>query len=140
MKKISLLFVFAIVISIAFSSCKKYDEGPSLSLRSKASRLAGEWKITKFTENGVARSYDANDRIKMDKEGVYSYTHTIGNSSITSTGTWKLIMDDKQIEVTSTYSSFTDTEVYVIKRLSNSELFLEQQDGSDLIRIEYQKL
>lgn len=142
MKKFSLLFVVAIVVSLALSSCSKYDEGPTLTLRSKASRLNGEWKITKVTENGVARSFDANARVTMDKDGGYKYTTSYLGQSVTGEGTWKLSSDSEKITFTSTYGQYTDSEEYVIKRLSSKELFLEQRDAddNDLDRIEYEKI
>ncbi len=140
MKKFSLLFVVAIVVSLALSSCSKYDEGPTLTLRSKASRLNGEWKITKVTENGVARTFDANARVKMDKDGVYSYSSVYSGQTITAEGTWKLTSDGDKILFTSSLGQFTSSEEYVIKRLSSKELFLEKKENNDLDRIEYEKI
>ncbi len=40
-----LLLVAAVVVLFNFSSCKKYPDGPSFSLRSKTDRLTGTWKI-----------------------------------------------------------------------------------------------
>lgn len=34
-----------------YQGCKKYDEGPSLSLRSKKTRLTGEWEVTSYLKN-----------------------------------------------------------------------------------------
>lgn len=49
MKKI----VFIAMIAIFAASCGKYEEGPSISLKSKTKRLAREWTVEKVIENGV---------------------------------------------------------------------------------------
>jgi hypothetical protein len=54
MKKLfGILAAVAIVGSVVMTSCSKYEEGPSLSLRSKKARLAGEWSVSNVTLNGT---------------------------------------------------------------------------------------
>lgn len=54
MKIKSLIALTAIVVFIAtaLSSCKKYEEGPALSLRSPMNRIEGEWFISFSKVNG----------------------------------------------------------------------------------------
>ena len=40
------------IVVVAFG-CKKYDEGPGLSLKTKMSRITGEWTIKSWTSNGI---------------------------------------------------------------------------------------
>lgn len=143
MRKFKLFFLVAMVASLAFSSCKKYEEGPSLTLRSRESRLAGEWKISKSLENGAAQTVNANDRLKFEKGGAFTFTTTypiIG--AVSSTGTWKFTSDDEKISTTITNPLTNDayTDEWTIMRLSSKELFLEHQDGNDLYRMEYEKI
>jgi hypothetical protein len=140
MKKISFLFVFAVIASLLFSGCDKYDEGPTITFKSNVSRLTGEWKPTKVTENGVDQTFNANDRVKFSKDGILTITYSIGNTSYTETGTWAFSNDDETLTYTTTIAGFSHNEVYTIKRLSSSQLFVEQQDGSNLHRYEYEKL
>ncbi len=142
MRKFKLLFVVAIIASLAFSSCKKYEEGPSLTLLSRTSRITGEWKITKEAENGSAQTFDANARIKIDKGGAYTYTYTSSylGQAVSMTGTWKFTSDDEKIQFSYTSGGSTSSDEWTIMRLSNSELFLEQQDGDNLYRTEYEKV
>ncbi len=140
MRKFKLLFVIAIIASLAFSSCKKYEEGPSLTLRSRTSRLTGEWKITKELENGSAQTFDANERVKIEKGGAYTYSSTILGQVISMTGTWELTSNDEKLKISFTSGGSTSSKEYTIMRLSNSELFLEQQDGNYLYRKEYEKV
>lgn len=50
-KTISILVISALLISL-FGSCKKYDEGPLISFRSKEKRLMGTWQIEHYFVNG----------------------------------------------------------------------------------------
>ncbi len=55
MKKSTLTLASWVIATLVFTftSCSKYEEGPGLSLRSKTSRVAGDWKVTSFTEDGI---------------------------------------------------------------------------------------
>lgn len=44
----ALIFIF---MAPLYQGCKKYDEGPAFSLRSKKTRLIGEWEVTSYLEN-----------------------------------------------------------------------------------------
>lgn len=52
MNKIKSLTVIIFVFVFIFGACKKYDEGPTLSLRSKTDRLKGEWLCQGIYKNG----------------------------------------------------------------------------------------
>ena len=58
MKKILLLTLITTII-LPFSSCKKYEEGPALTLLSKKQRAANTWNILKYYENGTDKTEDA---------------------------------------------------------------------------------
>jgi hypothetical protein len=140
MKKLSILLVFAVLGAFLFSSCSKYDEGPTITFRSNVSRISGEWKTTKSLRNGTAESFDANDRVKIDKGGSVTFTHYNGSIAYTITGTWEFTSNDEKVKFSQTYAGVTSSNEYTIKRLSNSEMYLEKQDGNDLYRYEYEKL
>ncbi len=58
MKKLLLFVACGLLI---FQSCKKYEDGPSFSLRSKASRLEGKWGVEKRILNGAGQIPIADD-------------------------------------------------------------------------------
>ena len=59
-KSIAPLFLM-LAIAAAFSSCKKYEEGPGFSLRSPEGRLEGTWKVEMATEkDGTNSTADYN--------------------------------------------------------------------------------
>ena len=52
-RKKYLLIALIIIFTVPFyQGCKKYDEGPAFSLRSKKARLTGEWEVTSYLKNG----------------------------------------------------------------------------------------
>ena len=115
MKKLSILFAaFAVVL---LASCGKYDDGPGFSLRSKSSRIAGSWKVEKYTSDGVDyTSFAANGTWEFTKEGSFIYT----DSPFTDTGKWELTSNDRDLTIT-----FLDGSIqsFKILRLTNAELW-----------------
>jgi hypothetical protein len=90
MKKVTvgkLVIGFALLV-IGFG-CKKYDEGPGLSLRTKKARATAEWIVKTLTSNGV-------DVLNENFEG--NYTCTSGGKVYYSDGyqTTRLIWNFKE--------------------------------------------
>jgi hypothetical protein len=55
MKKVLVFAIMAVVASSVFVSCKKGENDP-MSLKSRKSRIAGEWKLTAGTETYTSSS------------------------------------------------------------------------------------
>lgn len=125
MKNGFLLF-FAIIALI--SSCKKYPEGPGLTIRTNTHRLVNVWKVEKVLLNNsdVTSSFTSiNYTETYDKDGNYSFNSTIGNGS----GRWVFENNDTQIKRNgvSNQSSATLT----ILRLKEKSFWYTMVDGSD---------
>jgi hypothetical protein len=133
MKKLSILFAAFAVVFLA--SCGKYEEGPGFSLRSKTSRLAGTWTLTEAFQGSTNVTGDLTSggtvEVTFDKDGAYTYTYDIVIFGIPTsgsvTGTWAF-SDDKSAIVVSNGGGQSDSSK--ILRLTNSELWLEESDGS----------
>src|SRR5262245_35502326 len=80
-----------IILLSVVVGCNKYEEGPSLSLRSKKARLAGEWKIDHITFNGdditqsVITNMGTDYVFTIAKDGTYTGKGTY----VDDKGTWK---------------------------------------------------
>lgn len=84
---------FAVLITPALESCKKGEEDPGLSLRSRKARLVGEWKVSNYTETTTytqnsstfigpsTTSSSSNGTLKVDYDGENFTTENIINSS-----------------------------------------------------------
>ena len=133
-KLLSLTLVVAFGLTIAFTGCKKYEEGPTLSLASKKARVVNTWKLEKYTVNGVdipLLSTTSYMELKKDNTFIMSY----GSSA--NTGTWDFDSKKENIVFTENGSSSADKEE--ILRLKSGELWLKSVDGTDVVEIHYVK-
>jgi hypothetical protein len=122
MKKLSILFAaFAVLFLV---SCGKYEDGPGISLRSKASRIDGSWKVEKYTEDGTDFTSDyATLTFEFTKDGSFTISDNYLGQVYSETGSWELTSNDE--DLTFTFSDGT-TDVYKILRLTNSDFWISQ--------------
>jgi hypothetical protein len=128
MKKLSGILLFALVLALVLPSCGKYEEGPSISLRSKTARIVNEWVVEKYYENAVDVTVAYQTfmpglvmNIKENGEVVSSYNDQSG-SVVTWGSTWEFNSDKSAIIVTTGGVAVTSD----IIRLKNDELWLKQ--------------
>ncbi len=98
---ISLLTISVILITLSFSGCKKGENDPFISLKSRTSRLAQDWKLTSGT---VTETDTYNGSTDVD---TYTYTdatetHTSGGNSTTHAYSMELSIDKKGTYKTTT--------------------------------------
>ena len=57
-----------ILITVIFSACKKYPDGPLISFRSKLNRIEGKWNVDKFYVDGIdsTESFNQNLALKIE--------------------------------------------------------------------------
>jgi hypothetical protein len=60
-----IFFILLTTVLLASAGCKKYEEGPWLSLRSKKSRVVGVWKFKEV----IADGQDITNKIQLDNIG-----------------------------------------------------------------------
>jgi hypothetical protein len=130
MKKLFLAFITLAVFAFVFVSCKKYEEGPTISLASKKSRVANTWTIEKMIVNGndvtsTSQTYIAGFSVELTKD--YTYTRTA--DGYTETGTWDF--DSEKENIITTPSSVLGIVVTSkILKLKNKELWIKYTIGS----------
>ena len=121
----TLLLAATMITVLNFHSCKKYDDGPSFTLRSKKGRLTGEWELVKLDGQSIT-GYDIE--WEFEKDGDFSQSYSYSSSSYSYSGEWEFSSDKEEIEIQMNgSSSSTDFE---IKRLTNKELTVEY-DGDE---------
>jgi hypothetical protein len=137
MKKISIiLFAVVSMALVTFSSCGKYEEGPGISLRSKKSRVVNTWVIEKYLENGV----DLTSQV-LPFLGSYSVeykkdeTFEVLTDGMREIGKWSF--DSKKENLEMMYDGSTSKDLAKIIRLTNDELWLVEDDGTDKYEIHY---
>jgi hypothetical protein len=122
------LLLFIALIIVAVSSCKKYEEGPRVSLASKKSRVANTWKYDEILINNQPQNLSTNDinaRLELTKDGAATYTYGGG----VSRGSWEFSDDKEDLTITlvSTLGFFSSQDIrkYRILRLKNDEMWAE---------------
>lgn len=78
-KNLTKIFVAILALTFVFSGCK-YEEGPTVSLRSKNNRMANSWKFKSVTSAGtdITSQYNRpNFIVSFDvvKAGNYTFTY-----------------------------------------------------------------
>ncbi|CAN5384044.1 hypothetical protein BH09BAC5_BH09BAC5_09910 [soil metagenome] len=129
MKKHIILGLIAVMaVAFTFSSCGKYEDGPSFSLLTKKMRITGDWKLTNYTSNGtdvtsvIVAFWGSSYELQIEKDNSYKMTGNVNESGIWSLGADK---DD----ITFTPSSGTPS-TYRILRLKNTELWLRYTNSN----------
>lgn len=67
--------ILTILLSIIISGCKKYEEGPFLSLRSKNHRIEGNWKVKSLI-------IDNQEQVNYYHKGTYYTVHCVSGSKL----------------------------------------------------------
>lgn len=106
-----------------FQSCSRYEEGPGFSLRSVKSRLTGEWEVQEI------EGYDDLDGeyiFEFEKDGDFEASYSYYGYSYSENGEWSFEDGKSSIEL-----DWDDggKEEFEIIRLTNKELWLEDEDG-----------
>ncbi len=94
--------VLSLVLIFILSACKKYEEGPDFSLRTKTERVANTWKIVDIMLGNSYTNYNSIfTSIQYTRNGNYNLVITdINNSDILLkevNGKWGFYDDKKYI-------------------------------------------
>jgi hypothetical protein len=128
MKK-SILFC-TVALATLIGSCGKYEDGPSISLRSRTSRVAGDWKIKKATSDGTDITGFLSGLIySYTKDGDFTWTW----NALTDKGKWEFYDNDEKMIMT---DESGDKDTVVITMLKNTEMHLKSLDGKDIMEFE----
>ena len=122
-----LFLSIAVIISLAISSCGKYEDGPGFSLLSKTARITNKWEL-KSVDGEVEAGLVVLD---LKKDGSMS----INEDGYIIDGSWEFSNDKEDLSLT-----FFGEEIDLkIRRLTNKELWLENElEDNELSKFEAQ--
>lgn len=142
MKKITAFTVAALMIGgLTFSSCKKYEEGPSLTVLSKKARIAGIWEVEAYLVDGVDKTSDyrafiTSETLEFIKEGTYSSTTNTVLGNDTDAGTWELVNDKADLKMLSNDAGSTPDTMAIVK-LKSKEMWVKSKSGTPVYELHY---
>ncbi len=124
MRTITILTVLTILLSY---SCKKYPDGPSLSIHSRNARVINNWVCEKVLVN-------AEESTPFYSKYNYSYgadnSYTENSGYYTLNGSWQLVSNDDSLIVKLNTSQVLHR--FKILRLKNNSIWLiEKVNSSD---------
>jgi hypothetical protein len=130
-KKIVYTFILALGLIVTQSGCKKYENGPTISLSSKKSRIAADWEFKKVTYNDMDITTEfLGYTWEINKDETFKI---VFENSVEDNGIWEFVTDKEAIDVKYSDGSI---ERYLIKQLKSKEMWLELNDFGNIIRME----
>lgn len=120
----TLLLTFLCSGLILATSCRKYEEGPSFSLRSRSARVANEWKVAlanEYRNNTDVTAEYAGETWELSKDGAYTEKN---NGLVDKQGSWSFISDKDSIAIT----IGQEVAKFGILKLRENELWLRDKD------------
>ena len=128
MKKLNTFLLLAVlsVAAVNFSSCKKYADGPFLSIKSPEVRLMRTWRVTKAISgsNDMTSLFQlVNYKVEFTAAEIkIVYSNFLTGTTIEQ-GTWKWMdATKKSIIITQTVTGNSQTSTWNITKLTSKEM------------------
>lgn len=126
LKLTTIIIILAALLMPTIQSCKKYPDGPTFSLRSRAERVANTWKVENYKINGndftsLVSSYTET----FTKNGAYTYSWGILDGS----GTWSFQNKDTEIQIVGSDNQ-TSRRLTILK-LEEKSFWYSYMEGND---------
>lgn len=142
MKNITKTLITFIIFAISFSSCKKYEEGPTVSLLPKKARLVGIWKLKKLTFNDrniILTDIDRKNTLEFTKEGSMYESFFYNEQYYTNYYEWEFTFDKTKVVISYEFEGQSYSIELLVLRLTNKEFIFERKEQSDKLKMEYEK-
>jgi len=142
MKSFFKLLMTTAVISSSFTACKKYPDGPAVSVISKKERISNTWHVANYYENGTDKTTDFNNTLQnatltIDKSGTYHFFYkAFGLVDFNEDGTWGFINDEKDFS-TDPSTGTAATSTHHILKLKENELWYYDDPDANGVKHEY---
>jgi hypothetical protein len=124
--------IIATTIATVIPSCKKGDDDPIVSLRTRKDRFTNTWTLVKYEKNGINQDISGATYI-YNAFNSGTLTRTVEGSvfgypiRVVSDGTWSFLNDDEDVKIIIS----NETTIYNIQRLASKELWLKRTDNTD---------
>ncbi|MCA6361592.1 MAG: hypothetical protein IM638_01010 [Bacteroidetes bacterium] len=150
MKQLASLLLLTVLV-LAVPACKKYPEGPTISLRTKTARVSNEWTVEKSMRNGVDQTAAFNTAYSglietYTKDGVWTYSYTdAGGNLVSGAGEWEFEDDDddddgdgdddpRKSSIERENSNNLPSEIHILK-LEEKEMWYWYKENNDRVEV-----
>jgi hypothetical protein len=125
-KKTIALSLFASICMVTIQSCKKYEDGPMISLLSRTARVANTWKVDNYKVNDTDfTSLFAGYTETYTKDGIFSYEWGVFGG----TGKWEFQNKYKEIKISGIDTQ--PSQILFILKLESKQFWYYYMDGND---------
>lgn len=140
--KVKALFL---IFLLFFVSCRKYEDGPSLTLTTKKQRLTGDWMLEQVLLNRISQVTEVSEfptiRLQIDRPDTLAVSF-LGTTEESLAGNWHFIESKESLEwvldskpttlvkdANTTIGSvanvtYDSLERFDIRRLTNNDLWI----------------
>ncbi len=150
MKK-TLPFLLVMLSIIVIPSCKKGEDDPFISFRSRDARITAKWKLVNYenqsnydgssttrvlngsiltvTNSGGSYSYSYSEELEINSDGTYKITTIQDGDISTTTSIWYWLNGTQN----KTSIGLSEEGEFIIDRLSHNELILRNERNSSYV-------
>jgi len=126
-------FCTVALITLSITACKKYPDGPTVSLISKTERVANNWKVAQAIDNGkdVTSSYNKYELTTTKSGGAeLSAKFDIFGATFdySTKGTWAFTNNNEKISFD--FENDNADGVYRVLKLMSDEMWLKKDGGT----------
>ncbi len=137
-KTYTVLMGLVMVLGLS-QGCRKYNDGPAVSFRSRTERVSNEWRVDRYIRNGSDETQSFkngsnNYQETYTKNGAYSYSYTdFLDINHSNSGQWQF--QNNENEIIRFGMSGKDSEILTILRLTEDEFWYWVMESGD--KVEY---
>lgn len=141
----TILYMLLMIFVLELGSCKKYPDGPVISLRTKCQRITGEYQLEKYIVNSIDSTNSLSHSVYFPQQGSYStfqYQYKFLKEDLQLIepyigGSWELISKKEKLRLFPSYHDSSQVQYYEILkkgdyeilRLTNKEFWLGSSEG-----------
>lgn len=130
MRNLSIIITLLVLCTITIGSgCKKYEDGPYISFKTRKERITNIWKVEKAYRDGQ----DITDVYQTQNPGLTWHFDDNQNATrslsqqgekINTNGKWAFQSDDEELAISLSNPLYSEEIVWVIKRLTTTQLWV----------------
>ncbi len=129
MRKFAVIFSLLFCTLLAGNACKKYEDGPYLSFKSREERISNTWKVDKVLINDEEITSSSNLNFQSLKwtfstNGNVTRSIDVNGQPFTVTGQWALQSNDEEIRIVINSQLYSEDSVWVILKLVEDEFWV----------------